>query len=208
MQRRSNALPILLLCGVAGSAAAGCTREPEQTAEQPAPEAAATTQSPAKITYTSTGALQRPEGYRQWVYVGTPITPNELNPPEAPFPDFHIVYIHPDDYVAYQRTGAFPEGTVLIKELVSIGSKKAASGNGYFMGDYIGLEATVKDSSRYPNEPGHWAYFTFGHKYPLADTTRAQSTETCNACHQESAAEDFVFTQYYPVLRAAKGTGN
>ena len=63
--------------------------------------------------------------YRRWVYVGTPLTPNDLNPPEAPFPDFHNVYIHPDDFDYYGRTGEFQEGTVLIKELVGVGSKQS-----------------------------------------------------------------------------------
>ena len=148
--------------------------------------------------------LVRPEGYREWIYVGTPLTPNDMNPPEAPFPDFHNVYIHSDDLAYYKRTGEFPDGTMLVKELVSVGSKAAVSGQGYFMGEFIGLEATIKDSTRFPNEPGNWAYFSFGHEYPLADTAEPFPTAACNACHQASAADDFVFTQYYPILRAAK----
>jgi len=31
-----------------------------------------------------------------------------------------------------------------------------------------------------------------------------QATEGCNVCHQQNAAEDWVFTQFYPVLRAVK----
>lgn len=149
--------------------------------------------------------MTRPEGYRSWMYVGTPLTPNELNPPEAPFPEFHNVYIHPDDFAHYERTGEFRDGTVLIKELVSIGSKKATSGVGYFMGEFVGLEATIKDSARFPDEPGNWAYYSFGHSYPLKDAAAPQDTMFCNACHGANAEQDWVFTQYYPVLRAAKG---
>ena len=127
-----------------------------------------------------------------------------MNPPEAPFPEFHNVYIHPGDYDHYARTGKFRQGTMLVKELVSVGSKEAPSGKGYFMGDFIGLEVAVKDSKRFPDEPGGWAYFSFGHSYPLLEKSPPQATETCNACHQASAADDYVFTQYYPVLRAAK----
>ena len=48
----------------------------------------------AKPTFNADGTLNRPSlTYREWVYVGTPLTPNSLNPPEAPFPDFHNVYI-------------------------------------------------------------------------------------------------------------------
>ncbi len=88
-----------------------------------------------KPAFNDQDELLRPdEGYREWVYVGTPLTPNELNPPEAPFPEFHNVYIHPGDFEHYKDTGEFPDGTILVKELVTVGSKAATSGNGYFMG--------------------------------------------------------------------------
>lgn len=158
----------------------------------------------AKPGFTADGQLIRPTGYRHWLYIGTPLTPNELNPPEAPFPEFHNVYIHPSDFAEYKSTGKFRDGTILVKELVSVGAKKATSGQGYFMGDFIGLEAAIKDSQRFPNEPGYWAYFSFGHKYPLASTAAKQPVANCNSCHGPNAADDYVFTQYYPVLGAAK----
>jgi len=159
-----------------------------------------------KPTFNDKGELLRPDvSYREWVYIGTPLTPNELNPPEAPFPEFHNVYIHPSDFDHWKRTGTFPDGTVIVKELVLVGTTQAVSGKGYFMGEFTGLEATIKDSKRFKDEPGFWAYFSFGHSYPLADSAQAFPAPACNACHEASAADDFVFTQFYPVLRAAKG---
>ena len=164
-----------------------------------------------KPAFNAEGELLRPDfRFREWVYVGTPLTPNELNPPEAPFPEFHNVYIHPNDFDHWKNTGTFPDGTVIAKELVKVGSKEAVSGNGYFMGEFAGLEITIKDSKRFKKEPGYWAYFSFGHSYPLAyplaDSSNPFPTEACNTCHETSAADDFVFTQYYPVLRAAKAS--
>ena len=164
---------------------------------QPAP--------PQDVQFDSSGELLQPTGYREWVYVGTPLTPNDMNGGEAPFPEFHSVYINTVAWQAYKKTGKFPDGTVVVKELLSVGSKQASSGKGYFMGEFIGLEAAVKDSKRFPEEPGYWAYFSFGHSYPLAFKTKAQITASCAACHQALAADDMVFTQYYPVLQAAKG---
>jgi hypothetical protein len=160
--------------------------------------------SDAAAQYTADGALKQPVGYREWVYVGTPLTPNDMNEGEASFPEFHAVYIDPTSWAHYKKTGKFRDGTVLVKELSAVGSKEASSGNGYFMGEFTGLEATVKDSTRFKDEPGKWAYFSFGHKYPLKQTAKAQKSFACNACHESSAADDWVFTQYYPVLRAAK----
>ncbi len=160
-----------------------------------------------KPAFNAEGELIRPEfRFREWVYIGTPLTPNDLNPPVAPLPVFHTVYIHPDDFDYWKNTGTFPDGTVIAKELVLVGSNQAVSGTGYFMGEFAGLEITIKDSKRFKDEPGYWAYFSFGHSYPLADSATPFPTEACNACHETSAADDFVFTQYYPVLRAAKAS--
>jgi len=153
------------------------------------------------------GNLIQPKDFewRKWMYVGTPVTPNSLNPPEAPFPEFHNVYMDPSSFEHYSKTGEFPDGTLLIKELVSVGATKAVSGNGFFEGDFIGLEAAYKSNKRYPDEPGGWVYFSFSHKPPpYPESAKLQPAASCNACHQAAAAEDWVFTQYYPVLRAAQ----
>ncbi|MEH6473572.1 MAG: cytochrome P460 family protein [Halopseudomonas sp.] len=164
----------------------------------------------AETAYTlKNGQLERPTGYREWVYVGTPVTPNDMNNGKAAFPEFHNVYIDPKSWGHWKKTGEFPEGTILIKELVSVGAKAAVSGNGYFQGEFIGLEATIKSKVAFPNAPGNWAYFSFStpdHK-SLKAVAEAFPAEACNQCHQNSAENDFVFTQYYPVLRAGKGTG-
>jgi hypothetical protein len=155
------------------------------------------------------GELERPTGYREWIYVGTPVTPNDLNDGKASFPEHHNVYIDPESWAHWKKTGELRDGTILMKELVNVGSKAAVSGNGYFQGDYIGLEATIKSKQHFPNEPGNWAYFSFTtpeHK-TLTPTAKPFPTTACNACHAGAAADDFVFTQYYPVLRAGKGTG-
>ncbi|MFQ3325179.1 MAG: hypothetical protein ACI90U_003014 [Pseudomonadales bacterium] len=155
------------------------------------------------------GELQRPTGYREWIYVGTPVTPNEMNNGKAAFPEHHNVYIDPMSWKHWKDTGKFRDGTILVKELVSVGSKAAVSGQGYFQGEFIGLEATIKSKADFPDEPGNWAYFSFsgeGHK-TLTLTATAFPSVSCNACHQNAAADDFVFTQYYPVLSAGKGTG-
>lgn len=153
------------------------------------------------------GELLKPEGYREWVYVGTPLTPNELNDGKAAFPEFHNVYIDPKSFKHWKKTGEFRDGTVIIKELLSVGSKAAVSGKGYFMGEYIGLEATIKSKKHFAKEPGNWAYFSFSradHKLPVNDTATAFPTAACASCHVASAADDMVFTQYYPVLRVSK----
>ena len=157
----------------------------------------------AAVEFTPDGKLKKPDGYRNWVYVGAVVTPNDLNDGEATFPEFHSVYMDPESFAHYEKTGEFRDGTVMIKELIGVGAKEAASGKGYFMGDFRGLEASIKDSKRFKDEPGSWAYFSFGHKYPLKAEAAKNAAGACNKCHQDNAKTDWVFSQYYPVLRAA-----
>jgi hypothetical protein len=166
--------------------------------------------------YTDDGQLIQPSNFawREWPFVGTPLTPDALNDGAAPFPEFHIVYIDPDSWEHWKKTGEFRDGTVLAKELTLVGGKDEAnedgstnqvSGTGYFMGEYSGFEITIKSKEHYPDEPGNWAYYTFGHHAPpYAATSPLAPTESCNTCHEVSAAQDFVFTQFYPVLLASK----
>jgi hypothetical protein len=132
-----------------------------------------------------------------------------MNNGKAAFPEHHNVYIDPDSWAYWKTNGEFRDGTILIKELVSVGTKAAVSGNGYFQGDFIGLEATIKSKRHFGDEPGNWAYFSFStpDHSKLNKTAKPFPAAACNACHEGAAAHDFVFTQYYPVLRAGKGKG-
>lgn len=71
------------------------------------------------------------------------------------------------------------------------------------------LKASVKSKKDFPNEPGNWAIFSFFNMKTgiLKDTAPVLPAKMCVSCHQTSAADDYVFTQYYPVLTAAKAFG-
>ena len=159
--------------------------------------------------FTTDGELIRPSGWREWVFVGSPLTPNSLNGGEAAFPEFHSVYIDPDSWAHWKETGEFREGTMLAKELTLVGATAGTSGIGFFNGDLQGFEIAHKDSTRYSKDTDGWAYYSFGHKpEPYADTTAAMPIAACAACHTAAAADDMVFTQYYPILKAAKDAGD
>ncbi|MGI9225581.1 MAG: cytochrome P460 family protein, partial [Woeseiaceae bacterium] len=127
-----------------------------------------------EASFTSDGKLVRPAGWREWVFVGSPLTPNSLNGGEAPFPEFHSVYIDPKSWKHYKKTGEFREGTMFAKELTLVGDTSATSGIGFFNGDLQGFEIAHKDSKRYSDETDGWAYYTFGHKpEPYNDSAAA-----------------------------------
>lgn len=160
----------------------------------------------AKITGLNETTI--PDGFREWVFIGAPLTPHGLNDGNAAFPEFHHVYIEPAAYAEYRRTGEFPEGTTIVKELVLLqdgdyedGSRDEASGRGFFADRFAGIDMMVKDSRRFADTNG-WGFFNFGHhEPPYADMAAAAPAEACAACHTANATKDMVFTTFYPILR-------
>ena len=55
--------------------------------------------------FSEKGELLQPEGFREWVFIGSPLTPHGLNDGNAGFPEFHNVYVEPAAYRYYRRTG-------------------------------------------------------------------------------------------------------
>jgi len=164
---------------------------------------------PGGAQFTPDGKMKLPTGYREWVFIGSPLTPNALNGGKASFPEFHNVYVERRNFDAYQKTGTFPEGTVLVKELVLLqkptfpdGSQQAPSGRGYFQGAFNGMDVSVKDTKKFGKTNG-WGYFTFGHHAEPYETTAAESSAgECAGCHIANVAKtDMTYVQFYPVLQ-------
>ena len=158
--------------------------------------------------FTKDGNLVLPTGFREWVFIGGPITPNGLNNGKALFPEFHNVYVEPENFRYYQRHDNFPDGTVLVKELVLTqagtypdGSVDSASGRGYFPSSLHGLDVMVKDSKRFAKTNG-WGFFNFGHHPEPCERTAAERPVTeCAGCHIANVAKtDMTWIQFYPLL--------
>jgi Cytochrome P460 len=156
-----------------------------------------------------TAGFNCPTGYRRWVFLGAPLTPDGINDGKAGFPEYHHVYVEAKNLDAYLKTGEFPEGTVIVKELTRVlnptfsdGSRKEPSGRGYFNGAYNGMDVTVKDSKRFPEANG-WGFFNFGHHpKPYAAWAEPASPTECSGCHKTYAANtDMTWVQFYPMLR-------
>ncbi len=159
--------------------------------------------------FTPDGKMKLPTGYREWVFIGAPLTPQGLNNNKANFPEYHNVYVERRNFDAYQKTGTFPEGTVLVKELALVlnptfpdGSRTEPSGRGYFDGAFNGMDVSVKDAKKFAKTNG-WGYFTFGHHpLPYEETAAESSVAECAGCHLANVAKtDMTWVQFYPILR-------
>ena len=185
--------------------------------------AAQTKQSP--VEFDSNGNMKLPTGFRSWVFVGAPLTPEGLNNgkynchadgtncTKSNFPEYHHVYIEKKNVDVYLKTGDFPEGTVIVKELTRVldpvfpdGSRKEPSGRGYFNGAYNGIDLSIKDSKRFAKTNG-WGYFTFGHHpLPYDPTSEERPVTECAGCHIANVAKtDMTWIQFYPQLRDRQG---
>src|SRR5580658_1534794 len=180
---------------------------------KPAVVAAQSAQTSAMFDAQGNMMLPDPHVFRRWVFVGAPLTPNSLNEGKANFPEYHHVYIEGKNVDVYLKTGSFPEGTVIVKELTRVldpkfpdGSRLEPSGRGYFNGAYNGIDVTVKESKRFAQTNG-WGFFTFGHHpLPYANTAAESPVAQCAGCHIANVAQtDMTWIQFYPLLRDKKG---
>ncbi len=159
----------------------------------------------AGAEYTADGQMKLPENYRQWTYLTTGFdmsyNPNAMDMGHHMFDN---VFALPEAYKAFLETGTWPDGTVLILE----GRKAEGKGSINQKGNYqdteiMGIEAHVKDQARFP---GKWAFFIFGG----AKTAKMVPTNMdCYTCHEQHAAVDTTFVQFYPTLlpiAQSKGT--
>lgn len=167
-----------------------------------------TTTAPVNVPrYTSDGQLQMPENYRAWVYLSTGFDMSYSPAGQTGGMDHHMfdnVFANPEAYQAFQRTGTWPDKTMLVLEVRGAQSKGSINQRGNYQGeDLMGVEVHVKDEARFP---GKWAFFGFD------DTKTAKMTPTgasCYSCHQQHGAVDTTFVQFYPTLLSiakVKGT--
>jgi len=155
--------------------------------------------------YDEEGNLLRPVNWREWVFIGAALTPNDQNMGQAYLPEFKYVYLDPESFAYWKEKGEFREGAVVIKELVAVGSTREMSGEGYFAGKYLGMELAVKNKALYPDQIGGWGFYSFG-EVPYVEHSKiikGNGEFDCSGCHQK-AKQDMIFTKFYPILLAAK----
>jgi hypothetical protein len=153
--------------------------------------------------YTAEGRLQFPQTYREWVFLSSGI--------DMSYSDrgmghsmFDNVFVQPDAYREFVRTGSWPDGAALVLEARGATEKGSINKQGKFQtGELMGLEVHVKDTKRFQ---GGWAFFSFRGPEPAQMIPMSQD---CYSCHRDHAAVDTTFVQFYPTLLGiaiAKGT--
>jgi hypothetical protein len=135
-------------------------------------------------------SLAYPAGYRQWTHVKSMVIHSDKHPLYAQFAGIHHVYVSPDGVRAMTKGGTFPDGTVLVFDLL-----EAKDDNGAFVeGTRKLLAVMVKDRVKY-KRTGGWGFDAFKGD---SRTERAVTdpVEQCFSCHQQQKDNDFVFSGY------------
>jgi hypothetical protein len=153
----------------------------------------------------SDAPIKFPEDYRQWVYLTTGFDMS-YNPAMQGM-DHHMfdnVFVNPESYKAFVETGTWPDKTMLVLEVRGARDKGSINQKGNYQDtEVMGLEVHMKDEARFP---GKWAFVGFD------NNKKAQvvpATAECYTCHQNHAAVDTTFVQFYPTLlpiAKSKGT--
>ena len=183
-------LGLLLLCvSISLSAQDYSKPQPAQ-----AVDAGSSAQTPV---YTADGKLLFPTTYREWIYLTSGVdmsyNPNAM----AGHSMFDNVFVNPDAYKAFLQTGTWPDKTMLVLEVRGAGTNASINKSGHFQtSELMGREVHVKDESRF-GASGKWAFFGFDSGNTGIQLPKEAS---CYSCHEQHAAVDTTFVQFYPTL--------
>jgi hypothetical protein len=163
-----------------------------------------------KSLVDSTGNISLPQGVREnWTFLGTwsiaakdVETSSEASGHGAA--GLHNVYTQKGVAEHFRKTGAFPDGAVIVKELLKADTASMTTGIVSRGSETEGWFIMIKDTrKRFPSNPlwgdgGGWALF----KVDQTDVPVTQNYKTeCIGCHIPARDDDWIYLSGYPVLR-------
>lgn len=150
------------------------------------------------------GRLTCPEGYRRtWVFLSSGFGMS-YSPAANHNPQFTNVFVNPSAYDYFVAHGTWPDKTMFVLEEYESTSHGSINKSGSYQEKLGGLVVEVKDEKRYPDK---WAYFGFGTDTKAA-TPNEPAKNACWRCHEDNAAVEHTFVQFYPeMLKIARAKG-
>ena len=148
-----------------------------------------------KPQYDDKGNLVRPTDYREWMFLSSGLGMN-YNDAAGSHDMFTNVFVPRWAYQEFLASGKWPEQTMWIVEERSAESKGSINQHGHFQTDLMGMAVEVKDSSRFADK---WGYFAYGESNPTSEAM--PKGNPCWSCHDAHAAVEHTFVQFYPTLK-------
>ncbi len=174
----------------------------------------------ADDSYTSTygslvddaGNITLPKNFRSdWAFLGTwSIAEEDVETSSAASrhgaAGLHNVYTQQGVTDYYQQNGNFPDGAVIVKELLKAITAPMTTGTVSRANEVEGWFVLVKDTEgRFSSNPlwgDGWGWALFNADQPDTPVTRNYKTE-CVGCHIPARNDDWIYINGYPVLEAS-----
>ena len=154
--------------------------------------AASPDSTPGRPQYTGNNQLLRPSDYREWIFVSSGLGMSYSTQPGHEM--FTNVFVPQWAYQEFLKSGKWPDKTVFVVEDRGSTSKGSINKAGHYQTDSMGIGVEVKDA-RFPDK---WAYFNFDED---AKSASANPKAGCWTCHEDHAAVEHSFVQFYPTLK-------
>lgn len=145
------------------------------------------------------GVMIVPENYREWDFLGAwAIDGGEGSA------GIHNVYASPGAVSFYQKNKTFPDGCILVKELMNTHTEPLSTGLVSRANENEGWFVMVKDTkNRFPDNPlwgdgWGWSFFEAG---KMSKTVSTDYKANCIACHIPAEKDDWTYVDGYPVLK-------
>jgi Cytochrome P460 len=148
-----------------------------------------------KPQYTEDSQLLRPANYRDWIFLSAGLGMS-YSSQGMDHQMFTNVFVPRWAYAEFLTSGKWPNKTIFVVE--ERGSETKGSivkGGHYQTEDLMGIGVEVKDEARFPDK---WAYFNFDES---GKTATANPKAACWQCHEDHAAVEHSFVQFYPTLK-------
>jgi Cytochrome P460 len=149
--------------------------------------------APGRPQYAGDNQLLRPADYREWIFLSSGLGMSYSA--QAGHEMFTNVFVPQWAYQEFLKSGKWPEKTMFVVEDRGATSKGSINKVGHYQTDSMGIGVEVKDASHFPDK---WAYFNFDEDTKSAN---ANPKAACWQCHEDHAAVEHSFVQFYPTLR-------
>ena len=117
----------------------------------------------------------------------------------------HVTYASPGTAAYYRKTGKFPDGAVMVKEIFGTDNAKLTTGDAYWASGIKVWFVQIKDEkSRFPNNPlwgDGWGWALFKADAPDKQVATDYKKD-CLGCHEPAQSTDWTYIQGYPVLKS------
>jgi len=148
-----------------------------------------------KPQFTSDNQLLRPANYREWIFLSAGLGMSYTSQ-MGEHQMFTNVFVPQWAYAEFLKSGKWPDKTTFVVEERGAESKGSIVKGGHYQNeDLMGIGVEVKDEARFPEK---WAYFSFDDS---GKSAAANPKAGCWQCHEDHAAVEHSFVQFYPTLK-------